>query len=116
MERNEEAKATFGAKTIPYMINIEDGKKGGESSNIRDGKKNKKRITTTIKRTILRNQDENKMDKQEGSNKLESSEGGNKWVFGKGLKSKELNLICMVYFRASISFKRRLKLSKYINL
>ena len=49
MESTKETKATFGAKPLPYMINIGDGKKGGEISKNGDGKRTQKGITAAIK-------------------------------------------------------------------
>ena len=88
MESNKETKATFGAKPIPYMINIGDGKKGGEIPKIGDGKKTQKGITAAIKsiKSNTPSQDETKMPIR--SHELESSEGGNKWVGGKGCITK----------------------------
>ena len=88
MESTKETKATFGAKPLLYMINIGDGKKGGEIPKNGDGKRTQKRITAAIKsiKTITPNQVETKMPKR--SHKLESSEGGNKWVFEKGFITK----------------------------
>ena len=70
------------------MIDIGDGKKGGEIPKIGDGKKTQKGITAAIKliKSNTPSQDETKMPIR--SHKLESSEGGNKWVGGKGCITK----------------------------